>query len=134
MAVSGPAFLEWEPWWGGALNALALLALIAAPFALASFASVRSDTVWNRVGDRAPPVRLAVPVDQRPVGIVRLGALAWRRVPEDEKERVLTLRWFVCGPLVARGGSGAEWWQSEPVEETDVALVLRPPREDADWD
>ena len=126
--VSGPALLEWEPWWGWALHLLAALLLLAA----VSAASVRADKGWSRNEDEAPPVRLAVPDAKRQlVGIVRWGVFAWRRVPGDEAERTLTLRWLVAGPLVARGGSGRALWLGDPAGETGIDIRRRPRREDA---
>ena len=126
--VSGPALLEWEPWWGWALHLLAAPLLLAA----VSAASVRAGKGWSRNEDEAPPVRLAVPDAKRQLaGVVRWGVFAWRRVPGDEAERTLTLRWLVAGPLVARGGSGRALWLGDPAGETGIDIRLRPRREDA---
>ena len=127
--VSGPALLDLEPWWGWALHLLAILGLFAAMSAV----SVHSPKVWNREGDRTPPVRLAVPSEERRlIGIVRWRAFVWRRAPGDEAGRALTLRWGVLGPIVARGGSGRARWLGERVEATDIDIRQRSPREDAD--
>lgn len=127
--VSGPALLEWEQWWGWALHLLALLGALV----LASAVSVHGDKVWRRNEDRTPPVRLAVPNEERRlIGIVRWRAFVWRRAPRDEAGRALTLRWVVLGPIVARGGSGRALWLGERVEATDIDIRQRSPREDAD--
>ncbi len=127
--VSGPVFLDLEPWWGWALHLLAILGALV----LVSAVSVHSPKVWNRDGDRTPPVRLAVPNEERRlIGIVRWRAFVWRRAPGDEAGRALTLRWGVLGPIVARGGSGRARWLGERVEATDIDIRERQQSEDAD--
>ena len=127
--VSGPTLLDLEPIWGWALHLLAILGALV----LVSAVSVHSDKVWNRNGDKAPPVRLAVPSEERRlIGIVRWRAFVWRRAPGDEAGRALTLRWGVLGPIVARGGSGRERWLGERVEATDIDIRQRQQSEDAD--
>ena len=59
---------------------------------------------------------------------MRLGTFVLRRVPEGEAGagRLLTLRWFVLGPIVARGGSSgrARWWGAR-VEGTGIDIRKR---------
>ena len=123
--AGGPLLLGWEPIWSWALHALAILGALA----LVSVAAVRSPQVYDREGERAPPIDLAVPDERRrPAGVVRLGAIAWRRVPGDGERRTLTLRWFVFGPLVVRGGSGRRLWRGDRAAEAGVDLRRRPRR------
>ena len=69
----------------------------------------------------------------REVGIVRLGTLVWRRTARDEGRdepgRLLTLRWLVFGPLVARdtseGAPRRSLWLGEPTAEAADAETRR---------
>ena len=127
--VGGPALLYWEPIWASALHLLALAALAVGVSAVA----VRRPHAWRR-GEEPPepPMALGVPNERRTLdGIVRLGLFVRRRAPRGERapagegdapdSPLLTLRWLIFGPLVARNmRAGAPWrarWLGEPVAE-----------------
>ena len=123
-------FLRTEPYWATVLHAMAL-ALIAAGV---SAVAVRLPHAWRSGDEPAPPVDLSVPDERhREVGIVRLGTLVWRRTARDEGRdepgRLLTLRWLVFGPLVARdtseGAPRRALWLGEPTAEAAPAETRR---------
>ena len=100
--------LRTEPYWATILNLLALAAIAAGVSAVA----VRMPTSWRSVEEPAKPLDLLVPDEyRRPVSIVRLDLFVWRRTVavseggREEPGRLLTLRWLVFGPLVARDTS-----------------------------
>ena len=81
-------------------------------------------------------MRLAVPDErQRLVDVVRLRAFLWRRTQPDDAQgwpgRLLTFRWLILGPLVARdmseGASRRARWLGDPTAEAtgDEARRLR---------
>ena len=123
-------FLRTEPYWATVLHAMALALIAAGVSALA----VRLPHAWRSGDEPAPPVELSVPDERhREVGIVRLGTLVWRRTARDEGRddpgRLLTLRWLVFGPLVARdtseGAPRRALWLGEPTAEAADAETRR---------
>ena len=128
--------LYWEPVWAAALHLLALAALAVGVSAVA----VRRPHAWRRGEEPAPPIALGVPNERRTLdGIVRRGLFVWRRAPRDEQAAageedaphapLLTLRWLIFGPLVARDmRAGAPWrarWLGEPTAEASDAEERR---------
>ncbi|MCY4509047.1 MAG: hypothetical protein OXG35_19130, partial [Acidobacteria bacterium] len=79
------------------------------------------------------PVLLVVPDERRRlVGIVRLHTFLWRRTQPDEQGwpgRLLTFRWLILGPLVARdtseGASPQARWLGDPVADAPDADARR---------
>ena len=118
--------LYWEPVWALALHLLVLVALAVG----VSVAAVRLPHAWGSGEEPARPIELAVPdEDHRPVDVVRLGTFVWRRTLPGEHDaaggRLLTLRWLICGELVARDTrDGAAWrdrWLGVPTAELGAA-------------
>ena len=137
--LSDPWLRHWEPVWGTGLHLLALALLGVAVSAV----SVHRPHKWRHREEAEAPVRLAVPDErQRLVDIVRLRAFLWRRTQPDAQQgwpgRLLTFRWLIVGPLVARdtskGASPRALWLGEPTAEASDAetrrldLRRRPPR------
>ena len=88
----------------------------------------------RRGEDAEAPVQLAVPDErQRLVDIVRLRAFLWRHTQPDEQQglpgRLLTFRWLILGPLVARdtseGAPPRARWLGEPTAEASDAEARR---------
>ena len=128
--LSDPWTRHWEPVWATGLHLLALVLLGVAVSAV----SVRRLHEWRRGEEPEAPVLLGVPDErQRRVDIVRLRAFLWRRTQPDEPEswpgRLLTFRWLILGPLVARDTSeGAPWrarWLGDPTAEAADAEARR---------
>ena len=128
--LSDPWTRHWEPVWATGLHLLVLALLGVA----ASVVSVHSERGWRPGEDRERPVRLAVPDErQRLVDIVRLRAFLWRRTQPDEPQgrpgRLLTLKWLIVGPLVARdtseGASRRARWLGEPTVDLPDAEARR---------
>ncbi|MDE2695514.1 MAG: VWA domain-containing protein [Chloroflexota bacterium] len=128
--LSDPWARHWEPVWATALHLLALALLGLA----VSAGSVRRPHRWRRGEDPEAPIRLAVPDErQRLVDIVRLGVFLWRHTQPDEQQgrpgRLLTFRWLILGPLVARDTSGdassRALWLGDPIAEAPDAEARR---------
>ena len=138
MRLSDPWTRHWEPVWATGLHLLALALLGVAVGAV----SVHRPHKWRRGEVPEAPVRLAVPDErQRLVDIVRLRVFLWRRTQPDEQQdwpgRLLTFRWLILGPLVARDTSGdassRALWLGDPIADAPDAearrLDLRPRRQ-----
>ena len=128
--------LHAEPVWATALHLLALAALAVGVGAVA----VRRPHAWRRGEEPEPPIELGVPNERRMLdGIVRLGLFVWRRAPRGESAPtgegdapdapLLTLRWLIFGPLVARDttgdGRGRAFWLGVPTAEASDAKERR---------
>ena len=128
--------LHAEPVWASALHLLALAALAVGVSAVA----VRRPHAWRRGEEFEPPIALGVPNERRTLdGIVGRGLFVWRRAPRGERAPtgegdgpdapLLTLRWLIFGPLVARDmRAGAPWrarWLGEPTAEASDAEERR---------
>ena len=129
LRLSDPWLLQWEPVWATGLHLVALVLLGVAVSAL----SVHRPHGWRRGEDREAPVLLVVPDErQRLVGIVRLHTFLWRRTQPDEQGwpgRLLTFRWLILGPLVARdtseGASPQARWLGDPIADAPDAEARR---------
>lgn len=119
-----PVTEEEEPEEGGSdllpwIIILVVVALLVTPFLISAY-SVRHPQPYNRQGDEAPPIELAVPdADYNPRDLVRAGTFAWRDAPPTEADgvpRTVMLRWLIAGPLVVRRTSKMrEDWGGSPI-------------------
>ena len=98
---------------------IAVIVLLASPFIISAY-NVRQPQPYNRQGDEAAPIKLAVPdAGFTPRDLVRFGTVAWRDAPPREADgipRTVMLRWLVAGPLVVRRISKLrEDWRGAPI-------------------
>ena len=130
-----PPVIEEEPEESGfpwvLLIVIAIIVVLLAPVAISAY-EVRQPKVYNRHGEKAKPVNLAVPdAGANPQDLVRLGVFAWREAPSmppqtDERlaSRTVMLRYLVAGPLVARRTNrlGEDWRGASLAEAPELDL------------
>lgn len=119
-----PVIEEQEPEEGGfnpllLIIVIVIIVIVALPFVISAY-NVRQPQPFNRRGEEAPPIKLAVPdADYNPRDLVRFGTLAWRDAPARETDgapRTVMLRWVIAGPLVVRRTSRLrEDWSGFPI-------------------
>ena len=121
-----PVIEQEEPEEGGSspllwITILIIIVIVAGPFVI-SWYSVRQPHAYNRHGEEAPPIRLAVPdAESNPRDLVRLGVFAWRDAPAYPDDgggspRTVMLRLLIAGPLVVRRINRlGEDWRGAPI-------------------
>ena len=98
---------------------IVIIVIVVLPFVISAY-NVRQPQPYDRHGNKAPPIKLAVPdADHNPRDLVRFGTLAWRDAPPGESDgipRTVMLRWVIAGPLVVRRTSRLrEDWGGHPI-------------------
>lgn len=98
---------------------IAVIVVLASPFLISAY-NVRQPQPYNRQGDEAAPIRLAVPdAGFTPRDLVRFGTVAWRDAPPRQADgipRTVMLRWLIAGPLVVRRTSKLrDDWRGAPI-------------------